>query len=177
MRLDLSWLGWIHTVPCLIAIPLGAVLLLRRKATATHRALGQIYLPLLAFLSATSLGIYRSHRFFFPHWFAIATLIFVAIAWIAARWHRPRRFWLPIHVTATVLSYWSLLGGGVNEVWLRVDALHAIAQRTRGIPIGVTHTALWTATVAVLVYYLVKVSRRRWRVFARARAAAGTVPA
>jgi uncharacterized membrane protein len=60
MNLDISPLGWIHTIASLCALVTGAVVLLRAKGTARHRAFGMAYLTGAAVTSLTALGIYRS---------------------------------------------------------------------------------------------------------------------
>jgi uncharacterized membrane protein len=44
MRLDLSFLGWIHSLCCIAALALGGINLARPKGTEVHRRIGQAYL-------------------------------------------------------------------------------------------------------------------------------------
>jgi hypothetical protein len=106
---------------------------------------------------ATSLGIYHQHRFFFPHWLAVATIILAGLAYVFAHFQRPRRIWLRGHIVCIVLTYYLLIGGGVNEVFLRVDALGGFRSRS----IGMTHIVLIVLTLIVLVWYLVKFRGQR----------------
>jgi len=162
MRLDLSVLGWIHTVLCIIALVLGGLNLARPKGTKSHRQIGQWYLVSLVALSATSLGIYRLHRFFFPHWFAIAAIILACLAFAFARFRWPRQLWLHGHTSSTVLSYYVLIAGGVNEAYLRIDVLNRLAGGFPSPIIGRTHFALMLLTVLALIWFNMNVRRRRF---------------
>ena len=44
MNLDLSLLGWTHTLACLCALAAGAVVLVGPKGTSRHRSIGRLYL-------------------------------------------------------------------------------------------------------------------------------------
>jgi hypothetical protein len=62
-------------------------------------------------------------------------------------------------------SYWLLIGGGVNEVFLRVAALHAMAPNVRTSPIvGTTHFAAMVFFALLGAYFNIRYwrsSRRR----------------
>ena len=166
MRLDLSIFGWVHTLACFLALGLGGVNLVWRKATPLHRRIGHWYLWSLVFLSATSLGIYRSHRFFFPHYLAIATIILAALAYACAHYRWPRRLWLRLHIVCTVLTYYLLIGGGINEVYLRVNLLRRLSGGFFSPIVGMTHGALMVLTVLVLLWFLIRYRGRRALVLA-----------
>ncbi len=162
MRLDLSVLGWIHTVACVAAIWLGAVNLLRTKGTPLHRRIGQAYLCAIVVLSLTGLLIYRLNRFFFPHWLAIATLVLAVAAFTFARFRWPARLWYRAHMIATVLTYYLLLGGGVNEAFLRIDVLRRLSGGFPSPVIGWTHRVLMALTLMVLISLLIRHRSRRF---------------
>jgi uncharacterized membrane protein len=149
MNLDLSPLGWAHSLVCLCALALGPAAFLQLKGSAPHIALGRAYLVSMLAVNASALGIYRRHMFWFPHWFALAALAFLALAFLAVRLKRPRRTWIHLHLTSMLASYYVLVGGGVNEVYLRVGALRGLAAATHGAIIGATHMIV-IATFAAL---------------------------
>jgi uncharacterized membrane protein len=161
MRLDLSLLGWIHTLACLAALALGALNLLRRKGTPSHRRIGHWYLWSILAVSISALGIYRFGRFFFPHWFAVATIIFAALAYTFARFKRPRTLWLRLHIFSSVLTYYLLVAGGVNEAFLRIDVLRRLSGGFPSPVIGMTHNILIGLTAIVLIWFMVKFRGRR----------------
>jgi uncharacterized membrane protein len=160
MHLDLSLLGWLHTLACFAALGLGGANLLMRKATPLHRRVGQAYLCTLIFVCATSLGIYRHHMFFFPHYLAILTIILAAMSYAFAHVRRPARLWLRGHIAATVLSYYMLVGGGVNEVYLRVDVLRRLSGGFPSPMITKTHGILMGLTLLALIWFNVTARRR-----------------
>ncbi len=150
MNLDLSLLGWAHSLACLAALAFGPAAFLQRKGRAPHIALGRGYLVAMLAVNATALGIYRRHIFWFPHWFAVAALACLALAYVAVRLKRPRRGWVHLHLTGMLASYYVLVGGGVNEVYLRVDALRPLVAATHGAVVGITHMIV-IATFAALI--------------------------
>src|SRR4029077_4434053 len=126
MNLDLSPIGWVHFVASLIALAAGAVVLVRPKGTPVHRLRGRVYVVTLVITSVTALFIYRSGVFFFAHWFGVASLIVVALGFAAAHFKQPRG-WMHLHLTCMMAGYYMLIGGGVNEVFLRVDVSRPLA--------------------------------------------------
>jgi uncharacterized membrane protein len=160
MYLDLSLLGWAHTLACLVALVLGTTNLVKRKGTRLHRRIGQWYLGTILLVCVSSLGIYRLHRFFFPHWLAIATIILAALAYGFAHFQMPRRFWLRGHIISTVLTFYMLIGGGVNEIFLRVTVLRRLAGGFPSPVIGLTQDVLMALTLLVLIWFNVKYSGR-----------------
>ena len=154
LNLDLSLLGWTHTLACLCALAAGAIVLVGPKGTSRHRSFGRLYLMSMLATNLTALGIYRRGMFYFPHWFAVAALIAITIGFICVRFRRPRTYWLNAHLTCMVASYYMLIGGGVNEVFLRVGVLHAMAPDILNSPlVGMTHLAVMSAIFTILIAY------------------------
>jgi uncharacterized membrane protein len=162
MRLDLSLLGWIHTVACVAALALGGLNLVRRKGTKSHRRIGQSYLWALLVVGITSLGIYSQNRFFFPHWLAVATIALTGLAYLFAHFRWPAKLWLRGHFTSTVLTYYLLVGGGVNEAFLRIDALRRLSGGFPSPLISTTHLVVLALTALALGWLNMIYSERRW---------------
>jgi uncharacterized membrane protein len=160
MNLDLFPLGWVHLAASLIALAAGFLVLLRPKGTPVHRRRGRVYALTLAFTSVTALGIYRRGVFFFPHWLVIAALIVVTVGILAAHFKVPGRAWLHVHLTCLLTSLYLLVGGGVNEVFLRVDALHRLAPTLNSPAVGLTHRAVAMVFWALIVYFNAMVLRK-----------------
>jgi uncharacterized membrane protein len=157
MNLDLSWLGWAHTIACLGALATGAIVLMEPKGTPRHRSFGRLYLIAMLATNLTALGIYRRGMFYFPHWFAVAALIAITIGFVCVRLRRPRAYWRNAHLTAMVASYYMLIGGGVNEVFLRVGVLHAMAPDVLNSPlVGMTHFAVMAIFIILIAYFNVR---------------------
>jgi len=163
MNLDLSLFGWTHSLACLFALALGAATFLQPKGSAPHIELGRGYVLAMLVVNATALGIFRRHIFWFPHWFALAALAFLALGYIAVRLKLPRRAWIHLHLTGMLASYYVLVGGGVNEVYLRVGALRPLVAATHGAVIGITHMIVIATFAALIVAVNLFVSGRTSR--------------
>jgi hypothetical protein len=65
-----------------------------------------------------------------------------------------RAIWLRAHLTSMVASYYLLVGGGVNEVFLRVDFLHAAAPDVvHSRLVGIVHAAVAAAFLVMIVVF------------------------
>jgi hypothetical protein len=76
--------------------------------------------------------------------------------------------WAYAHPVAMALSYYVVLGGLVNELFARVEALRPLATTmVNGQPrfgsafVGMSHSAVMLATVILIVIYVVRVYLRR----------------
>lgn len=157
MNLDMSALGWAHSVACVVALGLGLFNIVTPKGIRLHRGIGDAFALVMALVCLSALGVYRLHKFWFPHWDAVATLALIAVGWGAARFKRPRRGWIYIHLTTMVFSYYMLIAGGVNEAFLRVDALrglikdHFFANRI----ISETHGVILLISLIVIAAFVI----------------------
>ena len=169
MNLEMSALGWLHSLACVIALASGLFNILTPKGTRLHRRVGDAFAITLVIVCVSALGIYKLHRFWFPHWDALATLVLLAAGWSSARYKWPRRGWIYVHLTSMLLSYYMLIGGGVNEVFLRVDVLHRMIgsdffrNRLIGVTQGVAMLAFMILIPAFVIATLVGAQRRRAR--------------
>jgi uncharacterized membrane protein len=160
MNLDLFPLGWAHLVASLAALAVGFLVLLRSKGTPVHKRRGRVYALALLVTSVTALGIYWRGAFYFPHWLAIAALIVVTVGILAAHFKIPRRAWLHLHLTCLLTSLYILVGGGVNEAFLQVDALHRLAPTLNSPAVGLTHLTVQILFLTLIVYFNAMVLRR-----------------
>jgi uncharacterized membrane protein len=168
MNLDLSWLGWVHAIASIGALATGAWMLLQPKGTSQHRSVGRLYLMAMLVTNLTALGIYRSGIFFFPHWFALAALTTIAIGFLSARLRWLKTHWRNAHLTCMVASYYMLVGGGVNEMFLRIHVLHAMAPDVLNSPlIGMVHFANMTIFAILIAYFNVRYWNGQARLTAR----------
>lgn len=179
---DIVPIGWVHVTACLVALVAGAWNILGTKGTPRHIFMGRTYVVAMLVLNLSVFAVYKfdiahfapfsagPHVFGFFHWLAVAALVFVAIGWYAAR-HQNRAFWSYVHPIAMTLSYYDLVGGGINEAFARLDPLRALvrahAQTTGqavGAPvIGMVQTAAMAATLILIIYFSARVAiwRRR----------------
>ena len=87
----------VHLAAALLALVLGATVLLRRKGDAPHRLLGRLWVALMLVVSLTSFGITRGGQFSWIHGLSVITLLALAGAiWSIRRGNRPghQRFML-----------------------------------------------------------------------------------
>jgi uncharacterized membrane protein len=162
MNLDLSLYGWFHTGASLLALLVGGVLLLDVKGTARHRRNGFAFVALFVATNVSALLIYRRHIFWFPHWLALAGLGLVLLGVMCARYRWPRSLWRPTHMTVMLLSCYLLIGGGVNEIFLRVDALHALAPNIASSRmVGLTHFTVMGLFLLLILYFNIRYRTRR----------------
>jgi uncharacterized membrane protein len=171
MNLDLMPLGWVHLMASLAVMVFGAMVIARPKGTADHKACGRIYAVSMAVMSLTALGIYRLGMFFFPHWLAVAALILIAAGFGAAHFKMPRAAWIHVHLTCMLASLYLLVGGAVNEAFLRVNFLRRLVPDFNSSPaVGMIHLCVTVLFAALIGYFNVVVMLR-----ARTSLGGGTV--
>ena len=136
----MSVVGAFHTLACVIALALGAYMIVARKGTPRRGtvawAIGAV--GMILFASVSSLTIYTRHAFTAAHWFAVMAIVTAGAGFALGRWHGKGSAWKYGHITAMLLSYYVLIGGGVNEVFLRVNTLRPIF-RTQPQVVGEVH--------------------------------------
>jgi hypothetical protein len=140
--LNFSFIGWIHTFASVAAMLAFVPVMLARKGSPRHRAWGRTYAIAYLVLCVTAFGVYSQQRFWFPHWLAVAGLAVLAVGYLAVRL-KPRG-WRYVHLTAMLLSAYNLFGGAVNEAFLRIGALRAMAgaEALNSPLVGMTHAVV-----------------------------------
>ena len=130
---------------------------------------GRVYALAFLVTSGTALGIYWRGIFFFPHWLALAALIVTTVGVLAAHFKKPQKAWLHLHLTCLLTSFYILVGGGVNEIFLRVDFLHRLAPTLNSPAVGLTHFGVIIVFLALIGYFnvVLRVSRERSGAFFR----------
>jgi hypothetical protein len=118
-----------------------------------HESSSKGYLLAILAVGITSLGIYSQNRFFFPHWLALITIVLAVFAYLFAHFCWPAQLGLRGHFTCTVLTYYLLVGGGVNEAFLRINALRQVSGGFPSPLIGMTHLFMLTLTALALAWH------------------------
>ena len=174
---DITLIGWLHTTACLIALFAGGWNIVGAKGTPRHIAMGRVYVVSMIVLNLSAFAIYKfdiahfvpfragPNIFGFFHWLAVAALVFVLVGYYASR-HQNRAFWSYVHPIAMTLSYYDLIGGGINEAFARLDPLRALARASAksaggqvGAPIvGMAQTAAMAATLIMIIYFVARVA-------------------
>jgi uncharacterized membrane protein len=148
---SMSSLGAAHTLIALLAMVLGGVVVVNRKGTRRHKALGWGYVASMVLLNATALSIYRLFGKFGPfHWLALSSLISIFVALTFMLLKRPRN-WLALHGETMSWSYVGLLAAAVAEISVRV--LHY--------PFGLT-VAISSLLVIAIGGTITRMTMARW---------------
>jgi len=129
------------------------LVVVRPKGTPIHKLRGRIYVVALLVTSITALGIFRTGVFFFAHWFAVAALIAIAAGITAAHFKIPPAGWIHLHLTCMLVSLYILIGGGVNEVFLRVNFLRQLIPNFNSPLVGMTHFAVMIFFAGLIAYF------------------------
>jgi uncharacterized membrane protein len=180
---DISLIGWLHSVACLIAIGTGAYILAARKGTKIHRRLCWWYAGAMVALNLSVMVIYRFDFlpgtqskpgpgiFGFFHYGALVELAAVALAVFAASRQRRNSVWAHVHAQAMLGSYYGLIGGLINEMFFRVVPLRALAEQMSPHAANVSRTTLvaltqdaavmlWLALAVIFFRQVVRAHRR-----------------
>ena len=168
MNLSMSVIGFFHTVACVLALGLGAYLMVARKGAPRHRRLGDWYTGAILFASVSSLTIYTRHAFTAAHWFGVIALVLAAAGFALGRWHGRGSAWKYGHIVCMVGSYYVLIGGGVNEVFLRVNSLRPLF-RTQPQVIGATHGLVMLFFLILILGFMLATAVSGWRLRRRHR--------
>ena len=151
---ELSLVGRIHTVACVVAMLAFFPVMLARKGGRRHRVSGRVYSLAYVGMCVTALGIYSRQQFWFPHWLAIGGLAVLGVGYLAARLQS--RGWRYIHLSAMLLSAYNLFGGAVTEAYLRIRPLRELAgNHVLASPlVGMTHAAVMRVFVLLIGGYV-----------------------
>jgi uncharacterized membrane protein len=141
--MPISSFGAAHVAAALAALAFGMMVLVMRKGTQLHRAVGMGYAMAMVAVNGTALTIYRlTGHFGSFHALAMLSLATV-IAGVAAVVLRPRN-WLAKHYRTMSISYLGLLAATTAEIAIRVPALH-VNSPARGITIGIATAIVFSA--------------------------------
>lgn len=151
--------SWSHIISATISIIIGAIIIIKNKGTLLHRNLGVIYFYAMLVNNITALFIYNATgKMFFPHWLAIAVLITIIPGYLVTK-YKQYRYWLILHIFCQIFSYYMLIGGAVNELFLHVTSLRPLIINNSP-TVGITHFFVMIIFVIMLVYFLIKYRRK-----------------
>jgi uncharacterized membrane protein len=155
---NISLIGWLHSVVCVIALVAGAVQIVRPKGTPSHVKWGRTYVVSMILAQLTALVIFRMDVMFRPgigpyigpvfgifHWLAVVTLVILLIGWFAGR-HQQRAVFAYLHPICMIITYWFMLGATINQAFERVDLFQQMA-------LAVTPGARGLMEYRLLVYF------------------------
>lgn len=179
MRLDdVSLIGHIHALACVVALLAGGWNMLTFDRGKGHRLRGLVYAWSMIAANLLVFTIYDFDvdlaagragpgMFGFFHWLAVFSLAFTGIGWFAA-YRQQHAVWAYMHPISMALGYYILVGGLINEAFVRIEALRPMAYVMTehgprfGAPVvGMTQSAAMLATLVLIVLYVVRVALRR----------------
>jgi uncharacterized membrane protein len=136
---NISPIGWLHSIACIVALAAGAAQLLRPKGTPSHVSWGRIYVLSMIVANGTALLIFRGDLVFRPgigpyigpvfgvfHWLAVITLVLLLLGWFAAR-HQRHAVFAYLHPICMIITYWFMLGATINQAFERVPWFQQMA--------------------------------------------------
>jgi len=139
-------LGSIHVVFGLCALVIGTLVVLIRKGTRFHRAIGHGYFASMLGLNVTALLIYRvTGKFNFFHAAALFSLMCIFIGIGSVVLLRPKKLWLERHAYFMGGSYVGLVAAAASEVTSRVPGWPL------GVAVGLTTTIVVSSGVVFLL--------------------------
>lgn len=177
---NISFLGWIHTIACAAALFIGAYVLTAKKGTRLHRYWGSWYVGAMGVLNLSALAIYRFDIlpgatfkvgpgvFGLFHIESLIEIVIVALAFYSAS-RQKRAAWAYMHPQLMLLSFYLLIGGLINEAFVRVTWLHDIAMAVSPQAPNPATTLLAGRTQQIsmlvwalfVIYFSIKVARSR----------------
>jgi uncharacterized membrane protein len=179
---NISLLGWFHSAACIVALVTGAWNLVMPKGTALHRRVGRTYVYTMLAVNLSVFAVYHfdiahfrpfaggANTFGIFHWEAVGTLLLLGLGIYAAP-RQGRAVWAYAHPLAMVLTYYMLVGGLINELFVRVIVLRnfAMARAPHAVSIGAAPAVGTTQGVAMVIfivllaYFVIKVALHRHR--------------
>jgi uncharacterized membrane protein len=149
--MTLTTIGAAHFAAAIVALVLGAVVLVLRKGTPTHRLMGMCFVLAMLTLNATALSIYRLTGAFGPfHALALVSLIGLLVGVAPALRRQPG--WLIAHYRGMSFSYLGLLAAATAEIVVRAGLLGSFARTPeRIIAVGVAIAIVFTVLGLVVM--------------------------
>jgi uncharacterized membrane protein len=173
--------GWLHSLACTIGLIAGALMLMRTKGTAAHRKTGWIYVIAMLVATITTFAIYHFDIRFAPlrvgpnifgifHWESVATLGFLLLAVFAAP-RQARAPWAYLHPASMLATYYMLVGGLINELFVRLtplrnfatSQLHGHGNPAQSPVVGITQMLAMLGFCVLLAWFMTKVALWRRR--------------
>ena len=123
-----------HVVAALSALLAGVAVLLLRKGTPTHRAMGTVYALALVLVDAAALSLHRENVFGVFHALAVASLVTVAVGLSPLLLGKRSPRVIATHAFCMTWSYVGLAAAGCGQ--LAVGVRHDLAPWVVPVVIG-----------------------------------------
>jgi uncharacterized membrane protein len=177
---NISAIGWLHSIASVIALAAGAWNLALRKGTAIHRLVGRTYFYTMIVVNLSVFAIYHfdiahfrpfvagPNTFGLFHREAVATLLVLFLGVYAAP-RQQRALWAYVHPLSMLTTYYMLIGGLINEAFVRLDVLRAVvraqAHGSTGFfatpAVGLAQSGAMLLFIVLALYFVIKVALYR----------------
>jgi uncharacterized membrane protein len=118
--LNITPLGWIHTILGLIAVVAGFAALIGHRQIDMASGSGRAFFWLTAATAVTGLFIFRHGGFGVPHVLSLLTLAVLALGWFGERRGARGGFWRHVAVVSYLLALFFHFIPGFTETLIRV---------------------------------------------------------
>ena len=142
----MSVLGWFHLLLGVLALIVGAIVMLQPKGTRRHVFFGRLFVAAMLALNVTALMIYNLTGRFGPFHVAAVASLATLVAGFAAVFRR-RQGWLARHTFYMKWSFIGLLAATAAEITSRVPGWDFV----------------WSVTLSVLTVVLTGGALIGWR--------------
>lgn len=147
-----------HITAASLSLILGAFALINTKGTHKHIKKGLWYFYAMLINNISSLFILKAFgNWFFPHYLAITCLVVLIPGVIAIKLRH--KHWLKVHIISMVLSYYLLIGGAINELFLHVSQWRPLIINNDP-AVGYTHMFVQLFFIGLIIYFLKKYKNR-----------------
>lgn len=154
MEILKAFISWSHILAASLSLIFGTIVIFGKKGTTKHKKLGLYFFYVMLLNNLTALFILNAFgKWFFPHYLAIACLIFIIPGIFAVK--LKHKYWLKVHIICLVVSYYLLIGGAINETFLHVPNLRPYIINNAPI-VGIMHGITQLIFIGVLIYFLRK---------------------
>lgn len=109
-----------HVLSACSALGAGAAVLLLRKGTHNHRAIGTVYVFALVLVDVAALSLHRESTFGVFHALAVVSLVTVAVGLSPLLFGRRSRIAITTHAYCMTWSYAGLVAAGCGQLTVAV---------------------------------------------------------
>jgi hypothetical protein len=162
MKIDLLPVGWVHFAASTIALVIGPLIIVRPKGTPCTSERHDLR------------DCDPGHEYHSAWYLSARNLLLRALVRIGGPscdrgWRQrgtlkgPRAGWM--HLTRMLMSFYILVGGGVNEAFLRVNFLRRLIPSLNAPVVGMTHFTVMIFVAVLIAYFncitLIRLRARR----------------
>lgn len=147
-------ISWTHIFTAALSLIFGAIILFGKKGNAAHMKYGTRYFQLMLASNITALLMYNTGKFFYPHWLAIITIAVILPGFSVVKLKR-FNYWLQAHIVCMVASYYLLVGGAINEMFLHLESLQPFLHAQSPV-YGLSHFFTLFCFIGIAIFFVIR---------------------